>query len=302
MSDGKSLIDLSKLSEPATVLIEKISNAVGIIYEPTRIVKLAQAQAHVELIKYNNQRTLSELEKRAALSLIEKEVRKQENIENITAHAIKALPENSTPNEVSDDWLSYFFSHCETVSDSDMQRVWGELLARESDRKRSFSKKTISILSTLERSDAEDFVKFCQFRVNHGSTSELAIFSLEDSFYREYGVNFGIALHLQSLGLVHYSETGFAISVSKELEVAPGDEDHYIYKSAYFNTELEYSFPIMGEDDLSNDNPQLSTGCVNFTEAGQAISRICDVQPNPKFIEYYGKALRKRGIKLTSII
>lgn len=302
MSDGKSLIDLSKLSEPATVLIEKISNAVGIIYEPTRIVKLAQAQAHADLIKYNSQRTLSELEKRALSSMLAKEARKQENIETITAHAIQSLPKDATPDDINDDWLSYFFSHCETVSDSDMQRVWGELLARESDKARSFSKKTISILSTLESSDAEDFVKLCQFKIEHHSSSELAVFNVEDSIYRESGVNFGVALHLQSLGLIHYSGTGFAISLSKELELAPDDEDHYIYKSSYFDTPLEYSFPVMGEDDLSNDNPQLSTGCINFTGAGEEIARICDTQPNQNFIEYYGKALKKRGIKLTSII
>ena len=37
MSDGGSLINFGDLSKPATILIEKVCNAVGIIYEPTRI-------------------------------------------------------------------------------------------------------------------------------------------------------------------------------------------------------------------------------------------------------------------------
>ena len=46
MTNGNVIIELGKLSEPATVLIEKISNATGILYEPKRIIKKA-----VECIK-----------------------------------------------------------------------------------------------------------------------------------------------------------------------------------------------------------------------------------------------------------
>ena len=40
-----SLINLSGLSKPATVLIEKISNAVGMVWEPRQIRRVAQAKA-----------------------------------------------------------------------------------------------------------------------------------------------------------------------------------------------------------------------------------------------------------------
>jgi len=45
MADGTSLINLGDLSKPATVLIEKISAAVGALYEPRHIKRVAQAEA-----------------------------------------------------------------------------------------------------------------------------------------------------------------------------------------------------------------------------------------------------------------
>ena len=42
---NNSLVNLGEWSKPATVLIEKISGAVGTFYEPRRIKKVAEAEA-----------------------------------------------------------------------------------------------------------------------------------------------------------------------------------------------------------------------------------------------------------------
>ena len=51
MSEGNSTVSLGDLAKPATVLIEKVSNAVGVLYEPRRIKKKAEAEAEAEKIK-----------------------------------------------------------------------------------------------------------------------------------------------------------------------------------------------------------------------------------------------------------
>ncbi len=48
MPEGNSLINLGDLSKPATILIKKISNAVGILYEPRRIKNTAKAEAEAD--------------------------------------------------------------------------------------------------------------------------------------------------------------------------------------------------------------------------------------------------------------
>ena len=40
----ENLIDLKPLTKPAEMLIKKISNAAGILYEPNRIKREAEAQ------------------------------------------------------------------------------------------------------------------------------------------------------------------------------------------------------------------------------------------------------------------
>ncbi|HLL76618.1 MAG TPA: hypothetical protein VK421_15295 [Pyrinomonadaceae bacterium] len=50
MSDGNSIVNLGDLTKPATVLIEKISDAVGGVFRPYQIKRLAHAEAEAEKI------------------------------------------------------------------------------------------------------------------------------------------------------------------------------------------------------------------------------------------------------------
>ena len=46
-----SLVNLGKLSKPADTLIKKVSSAVGGMFEPWQIKRVAKAQAEADLIK-----------------------------------------------------------------------------------------------------------------------------------------------------------------------------------------------------------------------------------------------------------
>ncbi len=131
MSEGGSLINLGDLSKPATVLVEKVCNAVGIIYEPVHIKRKARAEADADKIKALARLELSEIEHRAVERLVHQEARKQENIEQITAQAAAALPENANVQNLDEDWVAHFFKQCDTVSDKEMQSLWARLLSGE---------------------------------------------------------------------------------------------------------------------------------------------------------------------------
>lgn len=97
-----SLIDLSLsgLSKPGTKLIEKVSDAIGVLYEPTKIRKKAKAEAEAEA---DAKRTdliskleLEGIEKRAVERFLKREAKRQENIENITIQAAQNLSETDT--------------------------------------------------------------------------------------------------------------------------------------------------------------------------------------------------------------
>lgn len=163
MADGSSIINLGELAKPATVLIEKVSNAVGVLYEPRRIIKRAEAEAKAEEIKVLAGIELSAIQQRGIERLVHQEARKQENIENITAQAAKELPPNAKAEELDEDWVAHFFDRCDKVSDETMQSLWSSLLAGEATKPGTYSKRTVDFVASMDKKDAELFTKFCQF-------------------------------------------------------------------------------------------------------------------------------------------
>lgn len=91
MSDGTGLVNLGELSKPATVLIERISDAVGGIAKPWQVKRVAKAEAEADLIRAQAKIEISDMEQRALIRMVHEEGRKQENIESITAKAIPHL-------------------------------------------------------------------------------------------------------------------------------------------------------------------------------------------------------------------
>lgn len=129
MPEGNSLINLGDLSKPATALIEKVSAAVGAIYEPYHVKRMARAEAEAEKIKAIAKIELSEIEQRAVDRFVQQEARKQANIEQITAQAAAALPPEAKVQDLEEDWIAHFFKQCDTVSDKEMQSLWARLLS-----------------------------------------------------------------------------------------------------------------------------------------------------------------------------
>lgn len=163
MADGNSLINFGDISKPVTVLIEKVSNAVGVLYEPRRIKKHAEAEAEADKIKALAAIELNEIQQRAIDRFVHQEVRKQENIEAITAQAAASLGEDAKVQELEEDWVAHFFKHCDTVSDKEMQSLWSRLLSGEATKPGTFSKRTVDFVASMDKKDAQLFTEFCQF-------------------------------------------------------------------------------------------------------------------------------------------
>ena len=65
MSDENPLARLGDLAKPATVLIEKISDAVGGVFKPFQIVRVARSEAEASLIQAETQIQVTDLHRRA---------------------------------------------------------------------------------------------------------------------------------------------------------------------------------------------------------------------------------------------
>src|SRR3989344_6859039 len=152
-----SVIDIGKLSEPATVLVNRISDAVGGVFKPSQLERVAKAEIKAERLKTLSKIKTSQIGMRAIRRFYNEEVQKQKNIENITAKSLPQLTNNAKPQNIEKDWLTNFFDKSRLISDSDMQNIWAKILAGEANAPGKFSKRTINFMSSLDKRDAESF-------------------------------------------------------------------------------------------------------------------------------------------------
>jgi c-di-GMP-binding flagellar brake protein YcgR len=65
MEPSNSIINLGDLSKPVNTLIEKISDAIGGIFKPHQIRRIAEAEAEADKIMAVSQIEITELQNRA---------------------------------------------------------------------------------------------------------------------------------------------------------------------------------------------------------------------------------------------
>ncbi len=282
-SDG-SLINLGDLSKPATVLIEKVCNAVGVVYEPTRIKRRARAEAEAEKIKALAGIELRDIEQRAIERLVHQEARKQDNIESITTQAAKALPENAKVDSLDEDWVAHFFKQCDTVSDKEMQSLWARLLSGEATTPGTFSKRTVDFISTIDKSDAALFTAFCQFVWMIGEPNPL-IYEIDNDVYKKQGITFVSLKHLDAIGLISFE------SVSGYTRKGFSKYGH----TFYYGLPTSIEFP-------ADANNKLDVGHALLTSTGRELVSIAGSVRNQEFYEYTIAHWAKQGLVLSSIL
>lgn len=91
------------------------------------------------------------------------------NLTGVVAFASSKIQPDSEANIISSDWLNHFKDYAEKASTSDVQCIWGKILAGEINRPGSFSKRTLSILNDMNAKEADNFNKLCSIcvKVNH---------------------------------------------------------------------------------------------------------------------------------------
>ena len=270
MSDDKSIsfLNLGKLSKPADTLIKKISDAVGGIFAPYQITRIAKAEAKASLIRTESEIHITELHRRAMHRFVEEEAKRQNNMENITAKAVPQLEDKGDPSKIDDDWITNFFDKCRIVSDDEMQNLWSKLLSGEANAPGRFSKRTINFLSDLDKTDAMLFKELCGFAWVIGYVVPL-IFDTREEIYNNKSINFDSLSHLESIGLIQFNDlTGFVRQrLPKKIQIS------------YYGKILKLEF----KNELEN---QLQLGKVLLTRVGRELALVCGSTPVSGFMEF----------------
>ena len=279
MSNNNSLINLNDLTKPANTLIEKISDAIGGIFKPYQIKRVAQAEAEADKIHAVAQIEITDLQRRAMARFFAEEAKKQNNIEAITRKALPEVTEQAQPDQVEDDWITHFFDKCRLISDDEMQNLWARVLAGQANSPGKYSKITVEILSNLEKTDALLFSKLCSFGFDISGVFPL-IYDVNHSIYTDHGINFMAISHLENLGLIHFDN--LAGYVRKGL-----GQKGFVY---YFDNKVWIEFQ-------KPENNELQLGHVLLTQTGQQLAPICGAQPRDGFVDYVKEKWKGLGYK-----
>ena len=263
----QSLVELGKLTKPATTLVKKISGAVGTIYEPRRVRKMVEAEAYAARVRTESEIEVQDIRHRAELRREEALIREQQCIEGVVKQAIEHLDDNSRPEDMNEDWIANLFDRCKLVSDREMQSLWSRILASEASAPGTFSKKTVNIVADLERSDAELFTNLCGFGWMLGEVFPL-IFDIQEEIYNSKGIDFTSMIHLEHIGLIDFDN----LSGFKNLQLPDQFQAHY------------YGKPL--KLDVSKKSNEIPLGDVVLTKFGQQLAPICGSKPVDGFFEY----------------
>lgn len=259
---------LGDLSKPATVLIEKISDAVGGMFKPFQIARVAKAEAEADLIRAESQIQITDLHRRAMHRFIEEEGTRQANIEEITAKALPQLEEKASPEKIEDDWITNFFDKSRIISDGDMQQLWSRVLAGEANAPGHFSKRTVNLLSDLDKRDAELFTSLCGFVWQIGDVVPL-VFDIQAEIYNERNLNFNTLSHLEALGLVQFDNIAGFLRMRLPKRVT----------AYYYGKLVEITLP----NDADN---VLKVGRILLTNAGRELAFVCGARPVDGFFDF----------------
>jgi len=265
---SNSLVNLGDISRPADTLIRKVSKAVGGVFAPYQIKRIARAEAEAAIIKAQTEIQITDLHRRAMHRFIEEEAHRQQNIEEITNKALPQLNDGSDPSAMEDDWVTNFFDKSRIVSDGEMQNLWARVLAGEANAPGTYSKRTVNFLGDLDKRDAELFQALCSFGWIIGSFTPL-VFDTQAVIYNDRGLNFTTLTHLDSIGLIQFNIlSGFQrIGLPKMFAV------------------LYCGKPLVLMMEKDSDN-QLPIGKVLLTKVGEELATVCNVPGVDNFVDY----------------
>jgi Protein of unknown function (DUF2806) len=151
-------------------------------------VELLESQAEQLLI-------INELNRSETLRLLKEEINIAKAI--VKAEAILETDDAEIIEEsIDDDWLFKWRDCAGSVSNEELQSIWGSLLAGELKSPGKFSLRTVDFLRNLSQREAESISKLSRFIVGN------VIFRGNQKILDDEGVDFGFLLEMQQLGVL----------------------------------------------------------------------------------------------------
>lgn len=279
--------------QPTMKLLEMCGNAIGTVYEPRHICKLADAEAYkvkqlsaaisesntLPIVYENgnismNTSDINDLAKRAEYRANYQMLREQYNIESVVGKAYLELVDapEVTSDPIDEDWITRFFSIVKDVNNEEMQYVWGKILSGEIKKPKSFSLRTLETIRNLSQSDAEIFQKIIPLVLED---EENAFILSDNDFLSEHSIRFDMLSELNECGLI--ATEGGMISITFEVNECK-------------NAKLTHKTGEIVMMTKTGANASCDFGIYSLTRAGKELYKILEFTPDE---EYLNKVVEK---------
>ncbi|NJO80666.1 MAG: DUF2806 domain-containing protein [Cyanobacteria bacterium RM1_2_2] len=301
--------DLAGVSEPLKRLVEVIAEGVGAVTEPyltkrnadarayeIRIISQAMAESRLLLggteyedgkikILRSSQESSEQLSlpSRAESRQAYQELRKQQNIESISANSAQELiSENKVSEEKPEsEWINRFFEIAENISTEDLQYLWGKILAGEIQKPGSFSLRTLETLKNMSRQEAENFCKLGRYVLR---LRDMAFYIDPEQyiFNRENTLGFKEIFALKDAGIVADSDL---LNFSFE-PCSAGTTSQLLYGSLIILFERE------------KDTSKIASKVGVLTKAGAELLKLVSIEPDMEYIQAIAQLFYVEGMKV----
>ena len=224
MSNKLEIKNLLGLAEPATKLIEIVSDAIGTIYEPRKIKKLADAEAYrikkltttaqetnfngeIEFLDGKIKINSNDINRQEIKSLIINEVKRlfneKENIKRIADFAYIELENDKTEvsENIDEDWKNDFFDKGRKIYSEDLQFLFGKILSGEIKQPGTYSKRLLGILSNLSQKEAAIFNKITKYTFKDNKNNSFII--SDDEILEKFDIKLDEIILLEEAGLIN---------------------------------------------------------------------------------------------------
>lgn len=269
-------------------LIDVIAKGIGKIYKPTAIIKEADATAYkitaIENAKSNakikNQEKEQILLDRIQERNIHREILKQKNLDAINFIAAQELQhEDSVAKEpVNEDWINRFFSIVEDISDEEMQKLWGRILAGEVKKPRSYSFRTLELLKSLTHDEAAVFVKLSKYAFQ--AQREVFILNPDKTEYLKKVISYNDRLVMEEAGIITANNLSYNFFPGSPMKEAftIGDTAVIVEREA--------------------DAPKQGLKVLVFTRSGTELLKLVSFTPEQDYLKVFASLLKHEKVKV----
>lgn len=301
------MFDLVVEGKPLEKFIEVVSNAIGVVYEPRQLVRVARAEAKAERIKaIEHAKTeamlANDMEGFEQLSMIErrlvqKEQKRQTNIKNVLSVAAQTISKEQdvSSSPVDPDWATRFFDIAQDISNEQMQDLWGRILAGEIKQPNSYSMRTLDALRSITSEEAQLFEEMAQYVLYDGS---FYIFRDPYGENSDEGYQYVDIARLMEIGLI---QAGSNVV-----------QNFYNVEGEITTHQISYGDAYIAFVEMPANLKQISFPIYPLTHVGEELYKLIKVQPQSEYLEavlhkileknkYKSKEIKARYAKLDVI-